>query len=156
MNSKLMKQVVFVFLAIMMLSVVPAQADPYLELIGPDSVQLGHTATYTVTTVGGTDSSYTWRQSYSTNDSGTISQEGVLTTMNVGVFGLQVIGNDTGASASLHIEIVPNEYGGVAIAGPDEVAVGGKITLTATTGGVSSYWYSWLPENSSSEPWFSI
>ena len=54
MNSKLVKWFFFLFSAIMMLSVVPAQADPYLELIGPDSVQLGHTATYTVTTVGGT------------------------------------------------------------------------------------------------------
>ncbi len=143
MQSKFVKQVFLVFSAIMMLSVVPAQAEPYLELIGPDVVQLGHTATYTVTTLGGTDSSYTWGYAYMTNDAATISEEGVLTTTNPGVFCVRVYGNDTHAAAELVVSVVPNEYGGVVVSGPDEVAVGGKIILTATTGGVPGSNYMW-------------
>ena len=141
MQSKLVKQVFLVFSAIMMLSVVPAQAEPYLELIGPDVVQVGDTVTYTVTTLGGTDSSYYWLNNFTTNDSATISQEGVLTTKNPGLFDFDVIGNDTGARANLLVKVVPNEDGGVVIVGPDEVAVGGKIILTATTGGVPNMYY---------------
>ncbi len=95
MQSKLVKQVFLVFSAIMMLSVVPAQAEPYLELIGPDVVQLGQTATYTVTTLEGTDSDYTWGYNYVTNDAATISEEGVLTTKNPGLFSLYVDGNSS-------------------------------------------------------------
>ena len=133
----------------MMLSVVPAQAEPYLELIGPNVVQLGQTATYTVTTLEGTDSDYTWGYNYVTNDAATISEEGVLTTKNPGLFSLYVDGNDTGAFAILLVEVIPNEYGGVVIAGPDEVAVGEKIILTATTGGVPGVAYFWTSGDSS-------
>lgn len=141
-KSKSVKQVFLVFSAIMMLSVVSAQAAPYLELTGPDVVQLGHVATYSVKTLEGTDSSYTWGYTYVTNDAATISQEGVLTTTNPGLFKVKVYGNDTFAQAELLVQVVPNEKGGVVIAGPDEVAVGGKIILTATTGGTPGS-YSW-------------
>ena len=154
MKSKWAKRVSLIFSVVMMLSVVSVHAAPYLDLVGPNVVQVGQVITYSVTTVGGTDSSYTWSWNYRTNNSATISEDGVLTTANPGIFGLQVYGNDTGAQSQLRVEIVPNEYGGVAIAGPSEVAVGKKITLTATTGGVPGSYYSWLPGESSSGLWY--
>jgi len=128
-----------------------AAEHPYLVLEGPDVVHVGDTVTYTVETVGGTDSSYEWWWGYRTNDCATI-ENGVLTAVSPGIIGIRVAGNNTGAErqAQLHVEVVANENGDVGISGPDKVAIGSKVVFSATTGGVASESYSWVIIYSSS------
>ncbi len=120
-----------------------AQDTPYLVVDGPDMVEVGQSATYAVSTVGGVDSAYEWWWGWRTNDCATI-ENGVLTALNPGVIGIRVRGEQTGAYAELTVDIVPNGQGGVAISGPDKVAVGAKVQFTAATGGVPAESYSWL------------
>lgn len=129
-----------------------AAEKTHVILEGPDVVEAGQTATYTVSTVGGTDSGYTWWLGYTSNDCATI-EEGLLTTYNSGIAGIRVSGNDTGATAELHVEVVPSTNGdhhGVSISGPDKVLIGSKAVFTATTGGVPGPGYNWFITYSSS------
>ena len=140
-------------LVILMLLVMPAilpaanlayaEEQPYLVLEGPDVVTAGSDVTYTISTVGGTDGGYTWWLGYVSNNAATI-EDGVLTALNPGIAGIRVAGNDTGALAELHVEIVPNGNGGVRISGPDKVSIGQKVVFSATSGGVSSGTYYWF------------
>ena len=120
-----------------------AEEKPYLVLEGPDRVQVGQMVTYSVKTVGGTDSGYEWWLGYSSNGCATL-ENGVFTAIRPGIAGIRVSGNDTGALAQLHVEVVSNENGGVSITGPDKLAIGSKAVFSATTGGVSSSSYNWF------------
>ncbi|MCP4579639.1 MAG: hypothetical protein GY846_25490 [Deltaproteobacteria bacterium] len=121
-----------------------------LILEGPNVVEVGTSTPYSVTTQGGTDSSYTWEWRYRTNNAATIDENGVLTANNPGVVGIMVIGNDTGARADLHVNVVTDKNGSVVITGPDKVVIGAKVTFTASTTGTSEGNYTWFTSSSSS------
>jgi hypothetical protein len=57
------------------------------------------------------------------------------------------VGNDTGATAEMHVQVFPNALGGVSITGPDKVAIGEKVVFSATTGGVPGGYYNWIITN---------
>jgi len=149
MKEQLWKTLFLFFAAMAFFCTANAKEAPYVVLEGPDVVQVGRSVTYSVSTVGGTDSSYSWWLGYVSNNAATLDNN-VLTTINPGIVGIRVVGNNTGAAAQLHVQVVPNDYGGVSITGPDKVAVGGKIVLCATTGGVPGpYGYNWYEIRSS-------
>jgi hypothetical protein len=135
---------IFIILAIILFfSTARAENPPYLVLTGPDVVQVGQIVTYTVSTRAGTDSSYTWWMGYTSNNAATI-ENGVLKAINPGLAGIRVVGNDTGAMAEMHVQVLPNALGGVSITGPDKVAIGEKEVFSATTGGVAGGYYNWM------------
>jgi len=135
--------VLFLGLSLAFATAANAEEKPYLVLEGPDKVTVGQTITYTVSTVGGIDSGYAWWLGYTSNDCATI-ENGVFTAVRPGIAGIRVSGNDTGALAELHVEVVSDANGGVTISGPDKVAIGAKVVFSATTGGVSSPSYNWF------------
>ncbi len=123
-----------------------AAEKAHVVLEGPDMVQAGQSVTYTVSTIGGSDTGYTWWLEYASNDCAAV-QDGVLTTSGPGVAGIRVSGNDTGAVAELHVEVIPvtnSSAPGVSISGPDKVVAGSTIQLNATTGGMAGAGYFWF------------
>ncbi|MCF8130476.1 MAG: hypothetical protein K9N10_18350 [Deltaproteobacteria bacterium] len=120
-----------------------------LILEGPDVVQVGTSTTYSVSTQGGTDSSYEWWLGYTSNDAATM-ENGVLTANNPGVVGIRVYGKDTGARAELHVNVVSDTNGSVVITGPDKVVIGTTETFSAgTTGSTTEGNYFWFISYSS-------
>jgi len=117
-------------------SAVSAQEKPFLILDGPDVVQVGKSLTYSVSTRGGTDTRYTWRLGYTSKNAATI-KDGILTALNPGIVGIHVNGNDTGATAELHVQVVTNKNRSVTITGPDKVAIGNTAAFSASRGAVS-------------------
>ena len=139
------KRLFLVFLATLFCaSAVCAQENPLVILEGPDVVQVGTSTTYSVSTQGATDSSYTWEWGYRTNDAATIDENGVLTANNPGVVGIRVYGNDTGARAELHVNVVSDKNSSVVITGPDKVVIGAKETFSASTTGGADGNYNWF------------
>ena len=141
----------FFILLVLLLWAAAASAEekPILILQGPDIVQVGTSVTYSVSTQGGTDSSYTWWLGYTSNNAATI-ENGVLTALNPGIAGIRVYGNDTGAYAELHVQIVTDVNGTVTITGPDKVAIGKTAAFSASTGSASDGRYNWFIFYSSS------
>ena len=140
----------FVLLVLLLWAAAASAGEkPILILQGPDIVQVGTSVTYSVSTQGGADSSYTWWLGYTSNNAATI-ENGVLTALNPGVAGIHVVGNDTGAYAELHVQVVTDVNGTVTITGPDKVAVGKTATFSASTGSASDGRYSWFIIYSSS------
>ena len=144
-NFSLKKCFLMILVNLFWVSAVCAADQPTLILEGPDVVQVGTSTAYTVSTQGGTDSSYTWWWGYRTNESATIDANGVLTANNPGVVGICVYGNDTGARAELHVNVVSDTNASVVITGPDKVVVGTTETFSASTTGSTTegnyYWY---------------
>ncbi len=130
-------------------SAVCAAEQPLLILEGPDVVQVGTATTYSVSTQGGTDSSYEWWLGYTSNNAATM-ENGVLTANNPGVVGIRVYGKDTGARAELHVNVVSDTNGSVVITGPDKVVIGTTETFSASTTGASGGNYAWFISYSSS------
>ncbi|MCP4577537.1 MAG: hypothetical protein GY846_14775 [Deltaproteobacteria bacterium] len=145
------KKCFLIFLATLFCaSAVCAAEKPLLILEGPDVVQVGTSTTYSVSTQGGTDSSYTWEWGYRTNEAATIDENGVLSANNPGVVGIRVYGNDTGARAELHVNVVSDKNGSVVITGPDKVVIGTTETFSAsTTGSTTEGSYAWFISYSS-------
>ncbi len=146
-----LKKAFFILLALILWSTAVSAAEkPILILQGPDIVQVGASVTYSVSTQGGTDSSYTWWLGYTSNNAATI-ENGVFTALNPGIAGIRVCGNDTGAYAELHVQVVTDLNGAVTITGPDKVAVGKTAAFSASTGSASDGRYSWFIVYSSSQ-----
>jgi hypothetical protein len=144
------KKCFLIFLATLFcVSAVCAAEQPLLILEGPDVVQAGTSTTYSVSTQGGTDSSYTWWLGYTSNNAATM-ENGVLTANNPGIVGIRVYGNDTGARAELHVNVVSDKNGSVVITGPDKVVIGTTETFSASTTGTSGGNYTWFISYSSS------
>jgi len=140
---KFLKHVLLIIAVILVSTLVYAEEQPYLVLEGPDVVTVGQDVTYTVSTVNGTDSGYTWSLAYLSTDAATI-EDGVLTAQSPGIAGIKVTGNDTGATAEMNVEIVSINNSGVSISGPDKVLLGNKAVFSATTGGASGGVYFWF------------
>ena len=137
------KYFLMVLVNLLWVSAVCAAEQPLIILEGPDVVQVGTAVTYSVSTQGGTDSSYTWWLGYTSNNAATM-ENGVLTANNPGIVGIRVYGNDTGARAELHVNVVSNTNASVVITGPDKVVVGTTETFSAGTTGTTGGNYTWF------------
>jgi len=154
-NYSVKKRLLLILASLFCASAVCAAEQPLVILEGPDVVQVGTSTTYSVSTQGGTDSSYTWEWCYRTNDAATIDENGVLTASNPGVVGIRVYGNDTGARAELHVNVVSDKNGSVVITGPDKVVIGTTKTFSASTTGSTTEgnyaWYIYYQSSSTSQ-----
>lgn len=114
-----------------------------VQIAGQHSVAVGHTLALSATTVGGTDSAYTWTSSDTTV--ATVDATGVVTGVAKGETTITATGSDTGAVGSHALVVVPVSatQAVVTIVGQHAVEVGKTLSLTATTKNGTDTSYAW-------------